>query len=118
MATIKINGSEMPEPFSFQWDIEDLDSENSGRTADGKMSRDRIAVKVKLSVKWVQLDSSKISKILNAVKDKFFTVTYPDALLGTVTTKTFYVGSRSAPMYTNKDGKPIWESIEMNFTEQ
>ena len=61
---------------------------------------------------------NEISVLLKAVKDEFFTVSFPDPQEGKVITKTMYVGSRTAPVYTWHKGVPQWTSLSMNFIER
>lgn len=112
---LKINGVAVKTPSSCQIDISDIDGE-SFRNARGDTVRDRIATKRKLNLEWNALNDNEIKSLLNAVKDVFFTVEYPDPMLGTLTTKTFYVGDRSAPLYNYK--LHIWEGLTMNFVEK
>lgn len=110
---LKINGVAIATPSVFQVDIEDVDGE-SGRNAKGQMLRDRIAVKRKISCEWPPLTDGEISIILKSVQSVFFEVTYPDPMEGIEVTKTFYVGTRSAPMlYKGK-----WQNLKMNFIER
>ena len=110
---LKINGVDITAPKSFQVDIEDVDGE-SGRNARGEMLRDRIAVKRKLTCEWGPLKDSEISVLLKAVKEIFFTISYPDPEEGTTISKTFYVGNRNMPMLH----KGLWEGLKMNFVEK
>ena len=112
---LKINGVKVKSPESFQVDISDLDGEAT-RNAKGEMIRDRIAIKRKLSIEWGLLDMNEISTLLQAVKDEFFICSYPDPMEGKVVTKTFYVGDRSAPYYSDVFKK--WTGLSMNFTEK
>lgn len=118
MAILKINGVDMPDPSSFSVSIMDLDSEESRRNILGKLNRDRVAVKRKLNCEWGPLTMSQISTLLNAVKDEFFQVTYPDPFVGGEATKTFYVGDRQMPMYSKVNGQILWEGLKMNFIER
>lgn len=113
---IEINGIRIPVPTAFSVDIEDLDGE-SERTADGNLHRERIAVKRKLKLEYKWLDQHQSSELLNAMGDEFFNVTYPDPQEG-YTTKTFYVGARSTPMYSYINGSPRWEKMSFNFIER
>lgn len=113
---IKINGASLTIPKSFSVDVSDLDGE-SYRNAAGELIRDRIAVKRKLSCEWGPLTQAQISAILSTVTDVFFTVTYPDPILGE-TSGTFYVGDRSTPMYRNINGAILWEGLKMNFIQK
>lgn len=114
---LKINGVAVATPKSFQVDISDVDGETS-RNAMGNMIRDRIATKRKLSCEWPALSMGEMSVLLQAVKNVFFTVEYPDPMEGTNSEKTFYVGDRSMPVYMVKDGQIVWEGLTMNFIER
>ena len=123
MVTLKItknNGAVvlLPEPGSLSVDIQDLDSGKSGRNQKGEMFRDRIAVKRKLTCKFLPLTSDDMKKVLEAVSDKFFDIEYPDPMTGTRRTITAYVGDRSAPVYIIKDGVPMWDEMTLSIVER
>ena len=116
---LKINGVAITTPSEFLVDIADMDSEQSQRVASGKLVRDRIAVKRKLSCEWSPLTMNEISAVLKSVKATSFSVEYPDPEEGNFITKIFYVGDRSAPAYWKdpKTGQYLWKGLKMNFTE-
>jgi len=115
---LKINGADIPAPAVFKVDISDIDGETT-RNAKGDLLRDRITTKRKLSCEWPPLTMAAISTILQAVQDEFFQVTYPDPMTGSMQTKTFYVGDRSAPLYwKDKNGQYRWKDLKMNFIEK
>lgn len=118
MALLTINGVAVKTPSKFSVTTSDLDGETT-RNAKGELIRDRIAVKKKLECEWPPLTQSEMSTLLGAVTNVFFTVTYLDPHLGE-TTRTMYVGDRSAPMYRygNGRGDILWESVKMNFIEK
>lgn len=114
---LKINGVAIAAPSVFQVDIADIDGETR-RNARGDLIRDRVAVKRKLNCEWPPLTMGEISTLLQAVKDVFFQVTYPDPMTGRTETKTFYVGDRSMPLLLVKDGQYLWKGLTMNFIEK
>lgn len=114
---LKINRVAIATPKTFKVTISDLDGETN-RNAKGELIRDRIAVKRKLECEWPPLTMAEISAILQAVKDIYFQVEYPDPMDGAVITKTFYVGDRTSPMYRNNNGNILWEGLSMNFIEK
>lgn len=114
---LKINGVAIAAPSVFQVDIADIDGETR-RNARGDLIRDRVAVKRKLNCEWPPLAMGEISTLLQAVKDVFFQVTYPDPMTGRTETKTFYVGDRSMPLLLVKDGQYLWKGLKMNFIEK
>lgn len=114
---LSINGVAVATPSVFEYVISDLDGE-SNRSSNGLLYRDRIASKVKLSLEWGPLSIAECSTLLQATKDVFFNVTYPDAMVGTIVTKSMYVGDRTAPMYAYIDGEAKWKGLKMNFIER
>lgn len=118
MALLVINGVAVKTPSAMSVTVSDLDGETT-RNAKGELIRDRIGTKRKVECEWKYLTQSQISTLLNAVKNVFFSVTYQDPLSG-VTTKTMYVGDRSAPMYRYGNGGSsiLWEGLKMNFVEK
>lgn len=114
---LKLNGILVRQPRSMSVGVGDLDDKTT-RTASGSLTRDRIAVKRKLTLSWSALTSAELSEILEAVSSVFFQVTYPDPQTGTIQTKTFYVGDRTAAVYTYNDGVVLWENLNMNLIER
>lgn len=115
-----INGVNVKPPQEFSATLNTIDADSSGRNANGTMVRDIITQKVKIECKWGPLSDSEVSIILKAVKEKFFTVEYPDPEEGKQMTKTFYVGDRTAPAYSwnNKFASAKWSNLSMNFIER
>ncbi len=113
---LKVNGVAIAAPSNYEVTIQDLDGE-SNRNASGNMIRDRIAVKRKINLEWPPLNQGEISTLLNAVKDTFFTVTFPDPQQGMIT-KTMYVGDRTVPAYMYINGEVKWSNLKMNFIEK
>lgn len=104
------------QPSSMEYDEEDVSSSKAGRTEDGTMHKERIAQKVTLKLEWKGLTTAEIATVLAAFADEYISVTYLSPRVGTYTTKTFYVGGRSAPCYSSKLG--LWEKCTFNIIEQ
>ena len=115
---LTINGRTVKQPAEVVYNRYDLDSEDSFRSLSGEMQRDRVAVKVKLECRWNGLTASEMSVILQAMDAVFFDINYFDPYSGGYTTKTFYVGDRSAPVYSVAGGKVIFKSFSANFIEK
>ena len=117
---LSIGGATVKAPQELGVSYQTIDADTSGRNASGKMVRDIIAEKVKLEAKWGPLSDVEISAILNAVDASFFEVSYPNPKTGNIATKTFYVGDRSAPLYSwnEKFGAIKWQGLSMNFIEE
>jgi len=121
MAVLQINKINIADPQTMSWDLYDLDSEEgAGRSQDGLMHRDRVAVKRKLNCTWAPMEPYEMSVLLKAMDDVFFTMRYPDAHDGTYREGTFYVGDRSAPLYVWNEQKQkyLWEGLTANFIER
>lgn len=120
MSMISINGVAIADPSSFSVTIQDFDSENSSRanTADGKMFRERITTKRKLSLSFPPLSMLEISTILKAISPVFVNVTFPDPLTGMTQTLSFYAGDKSSPAYSCINGVVRWEGLSFDLIEQ
>lgn len=114
---LQINGVWIPDPSSLQWGIQSVSDSNAGRTTDGKMHVNLITRKRKLELSWSGVDFSTASEILRAVNPETFNVTYLDALTNTRLTKEFYVGDRSAPVYSYCDGYQWYSNVSFNLIE-
>lgn len=123
MATLSVRSigttawTELPEPDAdggFSIGIQDIDASSTGRSNDGKMHRDRVAIKRKLNCSWSNRSPAVIQSILNsAIKDVFFECKYRDPMTGADEVKTFYCGDASVPWYSTT----IY-SLTRNFIEQ
>lgn len=113
---IKINGVSVKSPKSFDVTINDFDGE-SERNARGDLIRDRIAVKRTMKCEWGPLTQLEISTILEASSAVFFSLEYPDPILG-VTSKTVYAGNRTSPILKNTGGLVTWENLSVTFVER
>lgn len=114
----KIDGVEIPTPSSYDFGIEDLSSEQTGRTLDGIMHKDVVAVKDYYTVTWKKLSEDDAALILNLVDGKTqlsFTYIDPRYPAGVVT-RDFYVGKRSGKAMNLRNSKNTWNDITMQFT--
>jgi len=117
---IKINAIPIPKyPSSLSVLVSDLDDGNStGRTIDGLLHRDRIAVKRKLEMSFNMLTGSELSTLLKQISGTFFDVEYPDPQTGLMEIKNFYVGDRTSPIALLRDGVYYWSNVSFNFIER
>lgn len=117
---LKINGVEIASyPSSFSVTVMDLDdAESTTRTADGTLSRDRIAIKRQIEMSWPALTWESVSAVLQAMGDEFFDFEYPDPATGQQEVKTMYVGNRQTPFAINKGGTYWWSGLQLTLTEQ
>lgn len=116
---ILINGKEIKCPSSFGYTRQDFDLD-SGRSITGEMARQRICTKVQLQLTWNSgaMDVQSMATLLQAIDDVFFSVTYFDIHDGAMRTAMFYVGDRTAQMYSYVNGKPVFNEISFNLIEK
>ena len=117
MAMISVDGQSMPCPSSFQWGLQDISAAESGRTDDSVMHKNRVAQKRKISLGWKGVDWQTTAQIMTAFNPEYINVTYPDMLSGTVETRKFYVGDRTAPVKWWWVGNQRLESISFDIIE-
>ncbi len=121
MNILKINNQDIINPSSLVWDESDLISdEGSGVNMNGKVFRDRIDTKRRITASFPPMNDAQMSSLLEAISPAFFDLEYPDPRLGKRETITVYVGERSVPvyMYDETSGQWIWQGISVEFTER
>lgn len=92
--------------------------DNSLRTDDAVMHKNRVAQKRKLQLAWVGLDWQQTSAIMQAVQPEYMQVYYPDMLSGTYQTREMYVGDRTAPVKFWWTNRKMIEKISFDFIER
>lgn len=118
MEVLIINGhdySRYIERQGYGWSREDLDGENTGRTKDGKMRRDKITTKRKLSYSMVNMSRALLAQLDNDLSAPTFSATYLD--LHGKQTRTFYSSSFSCTLNElyGEDGQ--WGEASFNLIE-
>lgn len=102
----------------FKWSLNDLDSEDAGRTLDGVMHRGRVAYKRKIQIECRPLNTYQLSVVLNAILPEFVSVTYDDPLTGSVHTCTMYCSTRPANMKMAFQNDELWDGISFSLIER
>lgn len=113
----KIDGVAIPTPSEYQPSIEDLSSEQTGRTLDGVMHKDVVAVKDTYTCKWKKLSWTDMAALLNAIDGKSsFNFTHADPRIpNTWVTYRFYVGERTMSAVNLSDMKNAWGDLSLKF---
>lgn len=94
MAMLTIGAYTCPDPIEYSFELNDLDSSNTGRAANGIMNRDRIRQGVaKISAKWTMLTTTEANNLLTAVSPVSFSVQWQYA--NTIKTSNMYCGGQS-----------------------
>lgn len=119
MNILKINGhdySSYIQSDGYNWSREDLDSEKTTRTRDGKLRRDKIGVKRKLSFTMMDMPRELLSQLDNDLSQATFSATYLD--LHGEQTRTFYCSSFPADLTMILDnGVELWHGAAFSMIE-
>lgn len=98
------------------WTRNDIDTDKTVRTKDGKIRRDKIGTKRKLTFKLIHMTRQELAALDDALSETFYSATYMD--LHGVQTRRFYTSeftSTLESMYSN-DGE--WGEAEFNMIEE
>lgn len=115
----KINGTTIPTPTTYTYSIEDLSSEETGRTMNGVMHKDVVATKATYACTWKRLSWQDAAILMNAIDGRSrVSFTHADPRVpGTFVTGSFYVGQRQGAALDLKDNKRNWTDISFSFIE-
>lgn len=92
---ITINGTVLPDPAEWNYQVGDLDTSGS-RDATGLLHRARVATKINYEFNWNGLEWEQLGIVLSAITDEKFTMTAPDPrAFGQTYTGDYYVGDRT-----------------------
>ena len=99
----------------------DLDAEGSGRDVQtGTMHRTRIATKMKVDVKMLNIEQALQTQLMNDIKPAFYDATVLDPDTGAQATLTFYTSSYpyGAQRYNKETGAPYYSGTSFSMTER
>lgn len=119
MALVNLNGYQTT-PSALTWGLMDNSASDAGRVQDENdtMYKNRTSQKRKLNLSWNAPTPQMAARILQAVNDEYFSVTYPDAMSGTNETRVLYVGDRTAPMKIWTVNNKRYEQLSFNLIER
>jgi len=116
---IKVNGTSIPDPTSWTYQVSDLDTEG-GRDATGLLHRAYVATKVNYDFVWNALDWEMLQRIVAAIQTPSFTLLAPDPrTFNTMYTGTYYCGDRSGSChyYLIENQEIAQFELKVNFIE-
>lgn len=117
---LMIDGQQMPTPSKFNITLNDLDSEETGRSIDGNLHRDVIGTNFRtIELEWRTMTRADLKKLLSAVSKTNFEVIYYDPIQDARIKKTMYAGNRKVDMYNYiiDNGKPLWVDISVSLIQ-
>ena len=92
---IQIDGTTLPDPKSWRYQVGDLDTSGS-RDATGLLHRAYVATKINYEFEWAALEWEQLQIILAAVNRPRFRLTAPDPrTFNTSYSGDYYVGDRT-----------------------
>ena len=114
-----IDGISIPTPDQYKAGIQDLSSDKTGRTLDGVMHKDVVAVKDFYDCRCKGLSWEDAAVLLNAVDGKNqFTFVHADPRVpGRYISGTYYVGQRETSAMDLSDPYNAWVDIGFQITE-
>ena len=117
---LMIGGVAMPEPKQGGITItkEKIWSKNTGRATNGSMVGDVIAIKTKMQISWNVLSGEQVAVLDAALEPAFISVYFKDPRLNAYTTKTFYAGTPTYPVYSYATGLPEYVGCAVDLIEQ
>ena len=113
----KVDGVTIPTPIEYGYSCEDLSSEETGRTLDGKMHKDVVAVKDTYNCTWKKVSWADAALLLNAVDGKTkVQFTHADPRVpDTFVTHWFYIGKRECKANNLRDTNNAWADVTFSF---
>lgn len=118
MAMIEVGGKAVKAPSAMTWTINDVSKSDAGRTQDATMHKNRIARKRTLALTWNAVTPEECHDILVAFEPEYVSIKYWDPLVGGNTTKTFYCGDQTAPVYSWYVGGKLYQSVSFTVVER
>lgn len=103
-------------PSSYTYKLEDVSAADAGRTEDTVMDKMRVGQLVGLELEWQNITVAECAALLQAFDPEYINVRFLDLKSGTYKTSEFYVGNRSAPIYSTKLG--LVSSLGFNIIER
>lgn len=119
-AIFKLDGKDFTDIIAeggLAWSRNDLDASGAGRSMDGVMQRKRVAVKRKLSVSCLRMDTKTMIFLNESLYPQFVKVTYLDPIDGVIT-RTFYGSTVESTTQTVIDGKTYWDGTTFSLIER
>lgn len=113
----KIDGVVIPTPDKMTWSIEDLSSDETGRSLDGVMHKDVVAVKDYYNCEWKVLSGEEAALLLSLVDGRREFSFYHRDPRGNWATGTYYVGKRDGEAYDLTDPVMTFKNVKMQFTK-
>lgn len=115
MRLVKIGSYIPPAPTEYSLDMQDIDSEDTGRGETGVMNRERVRAGIyKLALSFTNLSSDDVLNMKNALSPASISVELFD---GSAVTAKMYVGNRTLKLKSIDDNSNCFWDMSFNLTE-
>lgn len=118
MATLIIDGIEMPGVNSMTISANKIWSAKAGRAANGEMKGDIVAIKLKAQVQFVPLSDEQAALVDAAISPAYFSATFKNPRTGKVETRTMYASDGQYPVYSYADDMPRYVGTAVDIIEK
>ena len=98
------------------WTRNDLDTDKTVRTKDGKIRRDKIGTKRKLTFKLIHMTRQQLAALDDALSETFYSATYMD--LHGVQTRRFYTSEFTSTLESLYSSDGEWGEAEFNMIDE
>lgn len=116
---LKFDGVVMPTPSDVKFENNKIWSDNTGRSADGRLVGDIICIKKKIYITWTHLNGSQVDLINSFISNQsrpFFDVTVLDETF-TYNTYNVYAGDVSYETLSWDGGMQFTKNVTVNLIE-
>lgn len=107
------NRTYVKSPSKYEYELQDVSAPDAGRTEDAMMHKLRVGQVCKLNLAWQNVTTDVVAALLQMFDPEYLYVNYLDGKTGDYRTDLFYVGDRSAPMYSNTNR--VWTNVAFNL---
>lgn len=119
----EVDGKDITKYMNFdglKYGVNDLDSEEAGRTLDGIMHRSRVATKIRWDIQVKKLYTDELQELFQLIRPEWVTVHYTDPCMGERVAQ-FYSNNYSVDLessYEVDSGKLLWSEFSFPLIEQ
>lgn len=104
----------------LKYSVNDLDSEEAGRTLDGIMHRSRVATKIRWDVSVKKLTTSQIQILMKLIRPEWVTLRCTDLYFGERVYRAYSnnYSVETAATGLNIDGEILWSEFSFPLIEE
>lgn len=118
MSVLEIDNVVMPPVKSLTVTSEKIWSKNTGRSANGSMNGDIVAIKLKAAFGFAPLSDEQAKVLDKAISKAFFNAKFKNPRTGKIETHRMYSGSGSYPVYSYVNGLPRYVGVGVDLIEK